>query len=87
MLSTQTFREVTLDAGSMWSGDYTRGYQVQVSADGATWGSAIASGKGSAQVTVVDFASQSARYIRVTLTSAAASTTHWWSIAEFNVLN
>jgi hypothetical protein len=87
MKSTQTFREISIDAGATWSGDYTRGYQVQVSADGTTWGSAVQTGKGTAQVVVVDFASQSARYVRVTLTSAATSTTHWWSIAEFNVLN
>ena len=33
------------------------------------------------------FPPQTARYLRVTLNAAATSTTHWWAIAEFNVLN
>jgi hypothetical protein len=87
MAAAQTFREISIDAGATWSGDYLRGCDVTVSADGSTWGSPVASGTGSAQVVVVSFAPQTARYVRVTLNAAATTTTHWWAIAEFNVLN
>lgn len=90
MAKAQTFREVSLDSGNggggSWSGDYPRGCDVAVSMDGSSWGTAIATATGSSQVVVIDFATVTARYVRVTLNSAGASTTHWWSLAEFNVL-
>ena len=81
MGATNTFYQIVLDAGSS-SGDYPRGYRVNVSNDGSNWGSAVATGTGSSQVTTILFATNSARFIRVTQTG---STSGWWSIHEFNV--
>jgi hypothetical protein len=87
MASMQTFRELSIDAGATWNMDYLRGCDVTVSNDGSTWGSSIASAMGASQVVVIPLPTTTARYVRVTLNSSATSTTHWWSIAEFNVLN
>jgi hypothetical protein len=86
MGSAQTFRELSIDAGATWNADYMRGCDVTVSMDGASWTN-VTSATGTSQVVVIDFASVSARYVRLTLNSSATSTTHWWSIAEFNVKN
>ena len=83
MGATNTFNKLVLDAGSS-TGDYPRGYQVNVSNDGINWGSPVASGAGTSAVTAISFATQTARYIRVTQTSTG-STGNWWSIAEFYV--
>lgn len=79
MGKVQSFSSIALDCGPS-GGDYPRGYQVFVSNDGSTWSNAIASGQGSGDYTVITFAKQSARYIKVVLT---ASTGSWWSIDEF----
>jgi Carbohydrate binding module (family 6)/F5/8 type C domain len=81
MGTTNIFYQIVLDAGSS-SGDFPRGYRVNVSNDGSNWGSAMATGTGSSAVTTIRFATNSARYIRVTQTG---STSGWWSIHEFNV--
>jgi hypothetical protein len=83
MGATNAFNELILDAGSS-TGDYPQGYQVNVSNDGINWGSPVASGAGTSAVTTISFATQTARYIRVTQTSSG-STGNWWSIAEFYV--
>ncbi|GER88093.1 glucosylceramidase [Dictyobacter vulcani] len=81
MGSTQTFSQMTLDAGS--DGDYPHGYQVSVSDDGANWSNPVASGNGSAQQPLsISFAPQTARYIRIVQTGSADSK---WSIYEMNV--
>jgi hypothetical protein len=77
--ATQTFNQIELNAGGS-SGDYARGYQVEVSANGTSFAT-VASGTGTSSPQTVTFAAQSAHYIRVVLT--AGSTTNWWSIAEF----
>ncbi len=83
MLAPQTFDQITLDsAGS--TNDYPRGYQVFVSSDGASFGSAIASGTGSSALVTIPFAAQTARYVKIVQTGAAS---YWWSIAELNVYN
>ena len=81
--STQTFSGLNLDTGSASTGDYPVGYQVFVSANGSSWGSAIATGAGTGQQTRITFATQTARYVKVVETGSSGS---WWSIAEFNVL-
>ncbi|HEY1011949.1 MAG TPA: discoidin domain-containing protein, partial [Herpetosiphonaceae bacterium] len=75
-----SFVGVVLDAGAS-TGDYPRGYQLQVSANGSTWTNA-ASGAGSGQVTTIATGAQSARYVRVTLTASSGS---WWSIHELTL--
>ncbi|MNG08062.1 F5/8 type C domain protein [compost metagenome] len=64
--------------------DYARGYEVYVSADGANWGSAVASGEGSGPVITVSFAQQNARYIKLVQTGTDSS---WWSIRELTVFS
>jgi hypothetical protein len=77
-----TFSQIVLDATGS-SGDYPRGYLVNISNDGVNWGSVVTNGNGSSAVTTINFSSpQAARYIRVTQTG---STSGWWSIHEFNV--
>jgi len=81
MTAAQTFNKIVLDAGSS-TGDYPRGYQVFVSTDGTNWGSAVATGSGSSQVTTITFANQTARYIKIVQTGSVGN---WWSIHEYNV--
>ena len=82
MGSVNTFYRLTLDAATS-STDYPRGYQVNVSNDGVSWGNPIASGAGNSALTTINFPTNSARYIRVTQTGSASGT--WWSIYEFNL--
>ena len=80
MGQVNTVSSITIDAGGS-SGDYPRGYVVQLSTDGTTL-TQVASGSGSGQVVNVAFAALPARYIRITQTGTAAN---WWSIHEVNV--
>jgi F5/8 type C domain/Neprosin len=82
MLVPRSLTKVTLDAGT-FSGDYARGYQLFVSNDGATWGTAVATGAATTQLITVTFPSQTARFLKVVQTGTASS--NWWSIAELNV--
>ncbi|HEY2730279.1 MAG TPA: discoidin domain-containing protein, partial [Polyangia bacterium] len=82
MLGSQSFNQLTLDAATS-TNDYPRGFQVFVSNDGVSFGSAIASGSGTSALVTVTFPLQNARYIKITLTQAFAA--NWWSIAELNV--
>ncbi|MHA6757777.1 discoidin domain-containing protein [Streptacidiphilus sp. PAMC 29251] len=80
--SAKTFNQLVLDTGSASTGDYPRGYTVQTSSDGVTWGATLATGAGSGQVTTVSFPSTTARYVRVTQTGSSGS---WFSVAEANL--
>jgi hypothetical protein len=80
--SSQTFDEVTIDAGPS-TGDYPHGYTVSVSNNGSSW-TQVAAGSGTTQLVTVTFPPQTAQYIQVTQTPSGA-TTNWWSIAELNV--
>jgi glucosylceramidase len=71
-------REVVFDTGTSL-GDYPRGYAVQVSADGLSWTTAVASGQGSGQFTTVNLSGKPVRYVRMTVTAAANA---WWSVAD-----
>jgi len=81
MKAAKTFRRIVMDSTGS-NNDYARGYQVYVSNDGVNWGSAIASGTGTGPVITVDFAVQTARYIKIVQTGSAS---YWWSIHELNV--
>lgn len=81
MGATNTFYQIVLDVTSS-SGDYPRGYRVNVSNDGSNWGYAVATGAGSSAVTTISFTTNTARHIRVTQTGNSGP---WWSIHEFNV--
>jgi hypothetical protein len=78
--AARTFDQLVLESGA----DYARGYQVFVSADGANWGTAVATGTGTGATTSVSFAPQTKRYLRVVQTGTAAA---WWSIYEVNLWN
>ena len=82
MDSTNTIYRIVLDAGSSTS-DYPRGYQVNLSSDGVNWGAPVATGAGSSAVTTITFATNAARYVRVTQTGSVGGL--WWSVHEFNV--
>ncbi|HET8845770.1 MAG TPA: discoidin domain-containing protein, partial [Ktedonobacteraceae bacterium] len=79
MGQAQSISSIALDAGSS-TGDYPHGYQVFLSNDGSSWGNAVASGQGSSGYEVITFARQSARYIKIVLTTNSGN---WWSIDEF----
>jgi F5/8 type C domain len=81
MGSAQTFNQIEMNSGGS-AGDYARGYNVEVSANGTTFTS-VATGTGTSSPETVTFSQQTAQYIRVVLT--AGVTTNWWSIAEFTV--
>ncbi|MBW8864318.1 MAG: carbohydrate-binding protein [Verrucomicrobia bacterium] len=81
--AANTFRGLVLDAGSS-SSDYPRGYQVNISNDGLSWGSPVATGSGNSAVITILFGNQNARYIRVTQTGSVSGL--WWSMHEVNVL-
>ena len=76
-----SFYKIVLDSTAS-PNDFPRGYQVYVSDNGFTWGSPVASGKGTTTATTITFAPQTARYIRITQTG---STGNYWSIHEFKV--
>ncbi len=83
MATAQTFNQINMSsAGS--TNDYARGYQVLVSNTNTDWAttSPVASGTGTAASITVQFATRTARYLRIVQTGAATS---WWSIAELNV--
>jgi hypothetical protein len=82
MGSTNTIYRLVLDAASS-SSDYPRGYQVNLSNDGTTWGNPVATGAGSSAVTAITFPTNTARYVRVTQTGSVGGL--WWSIHEFNI--
>ena len=81
MGSARNFSQIVLDAGSS-SGDYPRGYQVNISDDGNNWGAPVATDAGSSAVTTIIFSLRTARFIRVTQTGTSGG---WCSIHEFNV--
>jgi fibronectin type 3 domain-containing protein len=81
MGAANTVSQLFLDQAAS-SGDYPRGYQVNVSEDGVNWGTAIATGVGTPAMTSIPFAPQTVRYVRVTQTGSTTGT--WWSIYELN---
>ena len=83
MGSAQTFNQIVMDSGGS-TGDYARGFNVEVSTNGSTFTS-VATGTGTSSPETVTFSAQTAQYIRVVLTTGV--TTNWWSIAEFNAYN
>jgi hypothetical protein len=73
------FNQITMDSGTS-ANDFARNFQVQVSNNNSTW-TTVATGTGSSRFVSVNFDEQSARYVRVVLTSGFGS---WWSIHELN---
>ena len=63
--------------------DYPRGYEVALSADGATWGKPVVIGKGGSAVTDIAFPPAKAKFIRITQTGAVNGL--FWSIHELQI--
>ncbi|MDB6066993.1 MAG: coagulation factor 5/8 type domain protein [Pedosphaera sp.] len=82
MGAASTFNKIVLNCVNS-ANDYPRGYQVTVSNDGISWSNPVATGTGSSSITTISFATQAARYIRITQTGSTSGT--FWSIDEFNV--
>ncbi|MFC7308846.1 discoidin domain-containing protein [Streptomyces monticola] len=63
-------------------------YVIHLSADGTTWGAAVATGTlaDDATVKTISFAPQGARYIRLTARTEAGNRGPWTSAAELNLL-
>ncbi|MDF2669147.1 MAG: hypothetical protein K0R67_1453, partial [Paenibacillus sp.] len=78
MGASKTFNKIKLDSGS----DYPSSYEVYVSSDGTSWGSAVATGTGSGTSQTITFSTQTAQYIKVLQTGTRSA---WWSVYEFNV--
>ncbi|MCW2945061.1 MAG: Beta-glucosidase [Actinoallomurus sp.] len=81
MGSAHSIDQITMDSGAS-ANDYARGYQVFLSSDGSTWGTAVATGTGTGALITARFTARQDRYIKVVQTGTSSS---WWSIAEFNV--
>lgn len=73
---------VTLDARGS-NGDFPRGYTVQVSDDGKTWGKPVAQGKGKSPLLEITFPPVEAKFIRVTQTGKDKL---YWSIHEMRLM-
>ena len=79
--SAQTFEELKMSTPSRPT-DYARGYDVQVSKDGASW-TTVAACTGTSTPEVVSFNAQTAQYVRVVL--SVAESPYWWSVDEFDL--
>jgi len=79
--AAQTFNQIDMDSGG-YSGDYARGYDIEVSNDGVKF-TPVYAGTGTSSRETATFSPQTAKYIRVLLT--ASSRTNWWSMVSFTV--
>lgn len=77
--TAQPFNRIVMNAAA---NEFPRGYEVYVSNDGISWGSAIAAGAGGSQSTTVSFPPQVARYLRVVQTGNAGES---WSLTEIEI--
>ncbi len=63
--------------------DYPRGYTVELSMDGKTWGLPVATGKGTGGQTDITFPPATAKFIRITQTGSVNGL--FWSIHEMQI--
>ena len=83
MGSAQTFSELDMEVPDS-AGDYARGYQVEVSANGTNW-TPVASCTGTGSSEVVSFPAQTDQYVEVSLTQSISP--NWWSVDELYLLH
>ena len=76
-----TVSKLVLDAATS-VGDYPRGYEVYVSADGQNWGEPVAKGAGTAALTEISFEPAKGRFLKIVQTGSDGL---WWSIHELAV--
>jgi glucosylceramidase len=72
-------RQVVFDTG-VSTGDYPRGYEIQVSPDGTHWDTVVPAGVGTGQFTTVDLDGRPIQYVRLSLTGNDPN--DWWSVAD-----
>jgi mono/diheme cytochrome c family protein len=77
-----TISGLRLDAGDSFR-DFPRGYEVELSDDGQTWGQPVATGKGRGTVTDIFFPPAKGRFIRIAQTGSVQGL--FWSIHELNI--
>ncbi|GEM_PF-146773 len=82
MGESKSFDQISFETTSAYPDDYPIGYRLQVSNDGNSWVT-IKEGAGFGNKMVLQFSTQSARYIKILQTGT--STEKWWRIGEFNV--
>jgi len=82
MGSAQTFNALEMDVPNSPT-DYARAYDVEVSSNGTSPWTTVASGTGTGPTETIVFPTQTAQYVKVVLTTA--DSTYWWSIDEFNL--
>jgi RHS repeat-associated protein len=86
MGSPQTFNQITLDTGSTTATQFPRGFMVTTSNDGTTFGPSIANGAGTGRFSNINFPTQLARFVRITLSLSNPSTVATpWAVEELNV--
>jgi hypothetical protein len=79
--SVRTVNQLTMDSGSTSADDYARGFEVQVSPNGTSGWTTVATGAGTSRFISISFPQQTTQHIRVRLTQAFSK---WWSIHEIN---
>jgi mono/diheme cytochrome c family protein/glucose/arabinose dehydrogenase len=78
----ETISALQLDAGDSVQ-DFPRGYKVELSADGRTWGQPVATGRGDGVITDIIFPPAQGRFVRITQTGSVDGL--FWSIHELNI--
>lgn len=78
MGAERSLNQLVINSGT--GGDYARGYELYLSDDGASWGTAVIAGTGD-PLTLVSFPTRKARYLKLVQTGSSGS---WWSIHELN---
>ncbi len=63
--------------GGQNAGMWPRGYKVEASLDGKTWGVSLAEGQGDSNTVVMDFKPTKAKFIRITQTATATNAPAW----------
>ncbi|RPK27968.1 discoidin domain-containing protein [Paenibacillus xylanexedens] len=79
--SEQSMDTVFMNSGNN-GGDYAHGYEIYISKDNENWGQPIAESAGTSPSLSVELGMQTARYVKIVLTSSADS---WWSISELKL--
>ncbi|HXI60582.1 MAG TPA: discoidin domain-containing protein, partial [Polyangia bacterium] len=75
---------ITLDNTMAYPGDFPGAYAVYGSQDGTTFTGPFATGSGTNNTTVIRFAAQTVRAIKINQTGTSR-TTNWWQVGELRI--